>query len=408
MTTIDRAFIHAKLATLSGEGLGVVDDGAVVVSGDRIAWVGATDDLPTEARAASVEVLDLSGRWMTPGLVDCHTHLVFGGDRADEFEKRLEGVSYEEIARGGGGILSTVRATRDASLEELVDAASSRARGLISEGVTTLEIKSGYGLDSETELRMLRAAAGVQERLALNVRKTFLGLHALPVDWAEDRAGYVSYVIAEVFEAALAEGLVDAVDAFCEGIAFQPEECTTFFEAARKQGVPLRLHADQLSDLGGGALAAWMGALSADHLEYASAASAQAMGEAGTVAVLLPGAFHFLRETKAPPVDAFRANRVPIALATDLNPGSSPMGSLLTAMNLGCVLFGLTPVEALRGVTVNGARALGVAEAVGSIEVGKMADLAIWEVGHPRELAYWLGRNPCVGRVFSGRLDDLD
>jgi imidazolonepropionase len=409
MTTIDRIFVHANLATMSGEGpggsgLGIVADGAVAVSGDRIAWVGPTDELPDAVRAPGVEVHDLSGKWLTPGLVDCHTHLVFGGDRADEFEKRLEGVSYEEIARAGGGILSTVRATREASVEELVRSASPRARGLMAEGVTTLEIKSGYGLDAETELRMLRAAAALQESLAVDVRKTFLGLHALPAEWAEDRPGYVQYVVEEVLEPALAEGLVDAVDAFCEGIAFRSDECRAFFEAAQSRGRALRLHADQLSDLQGGALAAEMGALSADHLEYASEASAAAMGEAGTVAVLLPGAFHFLQEKQRPPVDAFRAHHVPIALATDLNPGSSPMGSLLTAVNLGCVLFGLTPIEALRGVTINGARALGLADQVGSIEVGKMADLALWEIGHPRDLAYWLGRNPCVGRVFRGRV----
>jgi len=405
MPTIDRLWIHGRLATMTGDELGVIEDGAVAAAAGEIVWVGRTDELPDDARSGAHETVDLSGRWVTPGLIDCHTHLVFGGDRADEFEARLRGESYEEIARRGGGILSTVRHTRQADPEHLAHEATPRIVGLMAEGVTTIEIKSGYGLDRESELAMLRAATMLGHRMPVRVERTFLGLHALPEESADGREGFVERMTEEVLPAVIEGELADAADVFCERIAFTVDECRRFLTAASKAGLGLRLHADQLSDGGGAALAAELGALSADHLEYTSAEGARAMGEVGTVAVLLPGAFHFLGETQPPPVEAFRDHGVPMALATDLNPGSSPVGSILTMVNLGCVLFGLTPTEALRGVTVNAARALGRGGEIGTIEPGKRADLAIWEVGHPRDLAYWLGRNPCVGRVFGGFAD---
>ena len=340
---------------------------------------------------------------VSAGLIDCHTHLVFGGDRAREFELRLAGASYEEIARAGGGIVSTVKATRAASEDELVASALPRLDHLIAEGVTTIEVKSGYGLDTASELSLLRAARRLASVRPIRLRTTFLGAHALPADAQGDKDAYIAKVCEEMLPAVQAESLADAVDGFCEGIAFSPDQIRRVFAAARARGLPVKLHADQLSDLGGAALAAEAGALSADHLEYTSEAGVAAMARAGTVAVLLPGAFYFLGETRRPPVEALRRHRVPIAVATDCNPGSSPLTSLLLAMNMAASLFRLTVAECLAGVTREAARALGLAAETGTIEVGKAADLAIWTVERPAELVYRIGANPLHARIWRGQ-----
>lgn len=396
------------VATLEGAAtdLGLVHDAAVAVEGGRIVWVGPAASLPA-GLADGADVVDGGGRWVTPGLVDCHTHAVFSGNRAAEFRARLEGASYEEIARAGGGILSTVQATRSASEEELLSAAAPRLKAMADRGVTTVEVKSGYGLDVETELRMLRVARGLGERTGLRVSTTLLGAHALPPEFAGQPDAYVSLVCDEMIPAAAADGLADAVDAFCEGIAFTPEECRRVLEAGRRHGLHARLHADQLSDLGGAALAAELGARSADHLEYTSREGARRMGRAGTVAVLLPGAYYFLRETQTPPVEAFREYGVAMAVATDLNPGSSPLLDPLLAMNLACVQFGFTPAEALAGMTTVAACVLGLEDELGRIAPGYRADLAFWDVGALDELAYWMGRNPCAGVMRGGIPPDL-
>jgi imidazolonepropionase len=381
---------------------GEIRDGAIATCEGKISWVGRASDLPAPAIELAKEVHELGGLWVTPGLVDCHTHLVFAGDRSGEFEARLQGETYEEIARRGGGIRSTMSATREASDEELFRVASERVRTLSGEGVTTLEIKSGYGMETDTELRMLRVARKLGEALPVSVQTSFLGAHVLPPEFEGKRGAYLELLCGEMIPAAVQEGLADAVDAFCDEIAFGPEECERVLEAGREAGLARRLHADQLSDQGAAALAARLGARSADHLERTSPQGVSAMAAAGTVAVLLPGAFYFLRDDQPPPVASFREARVPMAVGTDLNPGSSPLNSLLTAMNLGCVLFGLTPEEALGGVTTNAARALGLLGDRGSLEEGKMADLAFWEIGHPRELSYWVGKNPCKGVVKDG------
>lgn len=391
-------FTNARIVTLAAEaGYGLIEAGALVTEGDRIAWVGPEADLP--ARYAGDERQDCGGRLMTPGLVDCHTHLVFGGDRAAEFEMRLEGASYEEVARAGGGILSTVRDTRAASEAELLAAALARADHLLAEGVTTLEIKSGYGLDRETELKMLRVARQVGAARGVTVRTSFLGAHAVPPDMGAD--AYLDEVCLPTLRAAHAEGLVDAVDGFCEGIAFSRAQMARVFDLAAELGLPVKLHAEQLSHQGGARLAAEAGALSADHLEWATAEDARAMAAAGTVAVLLPGAFYTLRETRLPPLDAFREAGVPMALATDCNPGSSPLTSLLLAMNMGCTLFRMTPEEALRGVTCQAARALGLADR-GHLAAGQRADLCLWEVRQPAELSYRIGYNPLHRSIIGG------
>jgi imidazolonepropionase len=397
-----RLFRDARLATLApgSEGLGVVEKGAIAALGNRIVYAGPEADLPGSLSAA--EQIDCGGRWITPGLIDCHTHLVHSGDRAAEFEQRLAGASYEAIARAGGGILSTVRATRAASEEELVASALPRLDALIAEGVTTIEIKSGYGLELSTEARQLRAARRLARLRPVDVVATFLGAHALPPE-IPDKDAYIERVISEMLPALAAEGLVDAVDGFCEGIAFSPEQIVRLFEAARALGLPLRLHADQLSDLGGAALAARFGALSADHLEYASREGVAAMARAGTVAVLLPGAYYFLRETKIPPVEAFRRHGVAMALATDMNPGTSPLSSLLLALNMGATLFRLTVEECLAGVTREAARALGRQAEIGTLEQGKSCDLAIWDIERPAELVYRMGFNPLWRRVWRGQ-----
>ncbi len=391
---------NANLATMDGTArYGMISGGTLVLRGARIAWVGPAAALPEEFRAD--DIIDLRGRLVTPGLVDCHTHIIHGGNRAREFEMRLQGKSYEEIAKAGGGIVATVAQTRAASEAELVSSALPRVDALIAEGVCTLEIKSGYGLECETELRMLRAARRIAELRHVVVKTSYLGAHAVPAGMHAD--DYIADICLPTLEAAQAEGLVDAVDGFCEGIAFSPAQIRRVFERAHAMGLPVKLHAEQLSRLGGAQLAAEFGALSADHLEYADDADAMAMALAGTVAVILPGAFYTLRETRRPPLDAFRRHGVPMALATDCNPGSSPMTSLLLSMNMGATLFQMTPEECLAGVTSNAARALGLSDR-GIIRAGARADLAIWDVEHPAELTYRIGYNPLWKRVFGGKL----
>ena len=386
------------------EPYGAIRDAVLVIREGRIAWLGDAAGAPSELVGNPEQTLDAEGGWATPGLIDCHTHLVFGGDRAREFEMRLRGASYEEIARAGGGILSTVKATRGASDDELVASASRRLATLLEHGVTTVEVKSGYGLDVPSELRMLRVARRLADEHPVTVSTTLLAAHALPPEFESDRGAYLSLICDEMIPAAVAEGLADAVDAFCEGIAFTREECARVFEAGARHGLSVRLHADQLSDLGGAALASEHMARSADHLEYASEAGVEAMAEAGVTAVVLPGAFYFLGGGHLPPIDAFRRRAVPIAIATDLNPGSSPVGSPLLAMNMACVLFGLTPEEALAGMTRNAAPVLGVAGESGTLEVGSRADIAVWSVDRPAELSYWVGSNPCSAVVQNGVL----
>lgn len=391
---------NADLATLAGDApYGMITDGAVALDAGRIRWVGARADLPGEFSAWPQH--DLGGRLVTPALVDCHTHIVHGGNRAQEFEMRLLGASYEEIARAGGGIVSSVRATRAADEDALLEAALPRVDALLAEGAAAIEVKSGYGLDLETELRMLRVARRIAEVRPVRVRTSFLGAHAVPADFAGRADAYIDTVCIPALRAAAAAGLVDAVDGFCEGIAFSPAQIARVFDVARELALPVKLHAEQLSHQGGTALAAQYSALSADHVEYATAADAAALAAAGTVAVLLPGAFYALREVQMPPVAAFRQHGVAMALATDCNPGTSPMTSLLLTMNMGCTLFRLTPEEGLRGVTQVAARALGLADC-GVIAPGTRGDLAVWDVGHPAELAYRIGFNPLHERIFGG------
>lgn len=392
---------QATLATMvpGKDAYGLIPDGAIVVGDGRISWVGALADLPDEH--ATLPRQNLGGRLVTPGFVDCHTHIVFGGDRAMEFEMRLNGASYEEVARAGGGIVSTVTVTRTASLEDLVAGALPRLDTLIGEGATVVEVKSGYGLDRETELNMLRAARRLAELRPVQIRTTFLGAHATPAEYKDRDDAYIDDICIPTLRAAHAEGLVDAVDGFCEGIAFNAAQIERVFKVARDLGLPVKLHAEQLSHMGGTALAAEYGALSVDHVEYATEDDARAMADSQSVAVILPGAFYTIRETQAPPIAHFRSHGVPMALATDCNPGSSPLTSLLLAMNMGCTLFRMTPEEALAGVTRNAARALGVSDA-GQIAPGFRADLAIWDVKTPGELAYRIGFNPLHSRIYEG------
>ncbi len=400
----DALWIGGRLATMAAENAspyGAIEDGAIAVTGGKIAWVGSREELPGPPESLARAVHRLDGRWLTPGLIDCHTHLVYGGDRAREFEQRLEGASYEEIARAGGGIVSTVRATRAADEDTLTATAKSRLSALLAEGVTTVEIKSGYGLDLENELKQLRVARRLGDDLPVTVRTTFLGAHAVPPEYKDRAAEYIDAVVAMMPEVA-ASGLADAVDAFCENIAFTAEQTARVFEAARAHGLPVKLHADQLSDLGGATLVARFQGLSADHLEYTGEAGVAAMARAGTVAVLLPGAFYTLRETKQPPIEALRQAKVPIALASDSNPGSAPVTSLLLMINMACTLFRLTPEEALLGVTRHGARALGLSASHGTLETGKAADFAIWDIERPAELAYRIGFNPLAKVVKGG------
>ena len=401
MTEHDRVLIDLTAATLDGaEPYGMIENAAIAITGSQIAWVGPCADLPRAYRDQPTE--SLGHRLVTPGLIDCHTHIVHGGDRAREFEMRLEGASYEEVARAGGGIVSTVTATRAASEAKLLAEALRRVDVLIAEGVTGIEIKSGYGLDIETELRMLRSARAVGQQRPIRVRTTFLGAHATPAEYAGRDDAYIDEVCIPALRAAHAKGLVDAVDGFCEGIAFQPAQIARVFDVAQELGLPVKLHAEQLSNLGGAKLAASYGALSADHIEYLDEDGVKAMAEVGTVAVILPGAFYTLRETQAPPIDLLRKHRVPMALATDINPGSSPLNSLLLTLNIGCTLFRMTPEEALRGATQHAARALGLG-GCGMIRPGLRADLAVWDIKHPAELAYRIGFNPLHSRIFGGQ-----
>lgn len=400
----DTLILNANLATMrpGGAPYGAIRDGAIGISAGRIEWVGPRAELAGAPEALAAEVLDAERAWITPGLVDCHTHLVYGGNRANEFEARLNGASYEEIARAGGGIVSTVGATREASDNELATTASARLKTLLAEGVTTVEIKSGYGLDLATELRMLRVARLLGGTAPVTVKTTFLGAHAVPVEYKGRADAYIDFVANEVLPEAARAGLADAVDCFCENIGFTPEQTMRVFDAAKAHGLPVKLHADQRTDFGGAALAARYGALSADHIEYSNEAGLAAMAAAGTVGVLLPGAYYFLREDHMPLVDAMRRHRLDIALATDSNPGSSPLVSILLALNMGCTIFRLTPEEALAGVTRNGAKALGMGATHGTIEAGKAADFAFWSIGSPSELAYAMGANPCVRVLKSG------
>ena len=399
----DRIWHNARLATMRADrpDLGEIEHGIIAARGGHIIYAGAAPDFPVDADA--IERIDCKGRWITPGLVDCHTHLVYGGNRAHEFELRLKGASYEKIARAGGGIVSTVAATRKASEAELVASALPRLDALIGEGATTVEIKSGYGLDTETEMRQLSAARSLGGQRPVAIRTSFLGAHALPVEADGDKDRYIDLVCEQMLPAVAKAGLADAVDAFMEGIAFSAEQTARVFTTARELGLRVKLHADQLSNLGGAALAAKFSALSADHLEHTDDAGAAAMAKSGTVAVLLPGAFYFIRETQKPPVEAFRKHGVHMALATDCNPGSSPLTSLLLAMNMGATLFRMNVAECLAGVTREVARALGVLDETGTLEAGKWCDLAIWDIERPAELVYRIGFNPLHRRVWRGQ-----
>lgn len=393
---------NAQIVTLQGEtGYGLIQNGALAIDGAQITWVGPASDVPEAYRAGPVQ--DLGGKLVTPALIDCHTHVVFGGNRAEEFELRLNGASYEEVARAGGGIISTVTATRTASEDALLADALTRVDALIAEGAVLIEVKSGYGLDAESELKMLRAARRIAQERPVEVHTSFLGAHAVPPEYKDRADAYIDEVCIPTLRAAHAEGLVDVVDGFCEGIAFDTAQIARVFDVALELGLPVKLHAEQLSNIGGTQLAAQYKALSADHVEYASDTDAQALAASGTVAVVLPGAFYTLRETQAPPIESFRKHGVPMALATDCNPGSSPLSSPLLTMNMACTLFRMTPLEALRGMTVNAARALGL-ENRGRITAGAQADLCIWNVAHPAELAYRIGFNPLHQRIFKGSL----
>jgi imidazolonepropionase len=395
---------NARLATLSPQqpGLGIVEHGAVAIRDGSIAYAGLESELPAAATAGAA-VHDCEGRWITPGLIDCHTHLVHAGNRANEFEMRLAGASYEEVAKAGGGIVSSVKALRAASESKLVAQSLPRLDALIAEGVTTIEIKSGYGLDLENEAKSLRAARRLGAERQVSVRTSFLGAHALPPEAKGDKDAFIAKVATEMLPSIAAEKLADAVDGFCEGIAFSPEQMALVFDAAKAHGLPVKLHADQLSNLHGAALAARFDALSADHLEYTDEAGAAAMAKAGTVAVILPGAFYFIRETRKPPLDLFRKHGVKMAVATDCNPGTSPLTSLLLTMNMAATLFAMTVEECLAGVTREAARALGLLDETGTLEAGKSADLAIWDIERPAELVYRIGFNPLHQRIWRGQ-----
>lgn len=403
MAEANRIWRNARLATLKAgtTGLGIIESGALAASNGRIVYAGPQADLPADL-LKSAEIIDCGNRWMTPGLIDCHTHLVHAGNRAKEFQMRLAGATYEEVARAGGGIVSSVRQVRAAGEEDLLAETLPRLDALIAEGVTTVEVKSGYGLTVDDELKMLRAARRLADERSVTIRTTYLGAHATPAEYKGRNTDFVREVVLPGMQAANSAGLADAVDGFCEGIAFSIEEIRSVFEAARTLGLPVKLHADQLSNLHGAALAAEFGGLSADHLEYTDEAGAMAMAKAGTVAVILPGAFYFIRETKKPPVDLFRKHGVAMAVATDNNPGTSPLTSLLLTMNMAATLFGLTVDECIAGTTRHAARALGLQDETGTLEPGKWADLAIWDIKDPAELVYRMGFNPLHARVWRG------
>ena len=401
---VDSLWLNVHLATMTPTGpYGRITDGALAIRGDKVAWIGKRAELPADFESRADEVHDGKSCWITPGLVDCHTHLVYAGSRAREFELRLQGASYEDIARQGGGIRSTVAATREADEQSLFSQSSSRLLALMQEGVTTVEIKSGYGLDLETELRLLRVARKLGKKYPVTVVPTYLGAHALPPEYEGRSDDYIDFVCHTVMPEVATQKLAVSVDAFCESIGFTPAQTERVFETAKKLGLALKLHAEQLSDLQGAELAARYGALSAEHLEYVSEEGVKAMAASGTVAVLLPGAFYFLKETRVPPIDHLRRHRVPMALATDCNPGSSPTTSLLLMLNMACTLFGMTPEEALAGVTCNGARALGIQDRIGTLQTGKDADFVIWDISEPAELSYRIGFNPLKQVVRHGK-----
>jgi imidazolonepropionase len=403
-STSIRIWQNARLATLAPHqrSLGVIERGAVASRAGKIVFAGPQRDLPADL-IERAETIDCAGRWITPGLIDCHTHLVWAGNRAKEFERRLAGATYEEIARAGGGILSSVAHLRGAADDDLLDQTLPRLDALIAEGVTTVEVKSGYGLDLDNERKSLRVARQLGNERSMTVRTTFLGAHALPPEANGDKSAYIETVVNEMLPPIAQEGLADAVDGFCEGVAFSPDQITRVFEAAAVHGLPVKLHADQLSDLGGALLAARFGALSADHLEYAGEPGITAMATAGTVAVMLPGAFYFIRESHKPPIDRFRHYGVPLAVATDANPGTSPLTSLLLAMNMAATLFHMTVDECIAGVTRVAAQALGIGRETGTLERGKWADLAIWDIEEPAELVYHMGFNPLHRRIWRGQ-----
>lgn len=395
----EQLLTNIRIATMI-DGYGLIDEGAIALRAGRIVWVGAACEVPSEY--SGFAKTSLQGKLVTPGLIDCHTHAVFGGNRAAEFEMRLNGASYEDVARAGGGIISTVKATRAATEAELIASALPRIDAMLAEGVCVIEIKSGYGLDQDTELRMLRAARTIATLRPVRITTTFLGAHAVPPEYKNRSDAYIDDICIPALRAAYAEGLVDAVDGFCEGIAFSPEQIARVFDVAKSLDLPVKLHAEQLSNLGGAKLAASYGALSADHIEYLDEEGVAALAKAGTTGVILPGAFYTLREKQMPPIEALRRHGVPMALSTDCNPGSSPLTSLLLTMNMGCTLFRMTPEEALQGVTVNAARALGLKEC-GTIAVGMRADLAIWNINHPAELAYRIGFNSLHSRLYGNQ-----
>jgi imidazolonepropionase len=395
---LDSLWRGAHIATMKDGLYSVIENAAIGVVGGRIVWIGEAQDLPDYETQSEH---DLDGGWITPGLIDCHTHLVFGGNRAGEFEQRLNGVSYQEIAKQGGGIASSVKATRDASEEELIASASRRLKSLIADGVTTVEIKSGYGLSLDAELKMLRVAGQLGNDFPVTVKRTCLAAHAMPPEFVE-KDDYIDYLCETLLPKAAKLGMADAVDAFCEGIAFSTEQVARYFKTAESLGLPVKIHAEQLSSLGGTAMAASFKALSADHIEFIEESGVKAMAESGTVAVLLPGAFFTLKETQRPPIDLLRQYGVPMAVATDANPGTSPALSLRLMMNMSCTLFALTPEEALAGATIHAAKALGMADTHGSLEVGKVADFVCWEVESPGELSYWLGGDLLKARVYQG------
>lgn len=400
MDVLPKILKNLTAATMSGPDYGLIPDAAIVMQGQHIVWVGPRGELPEQGSAAAH--IDLDGRLVTPALIDCHTHIVFGGNRAREFEMRLQGATYEEVARAGGGIVSTVTATRHANEDALLADALPRVDALIAEGTSVIEVKSGYGLDIKTELSMLRVARRIEQERAVRIETAFLGAHAVPQEFAGQPDDYIDNVCIPALRAAHAEGLVDTVDGFCEGIAFSPAQIARVFDVAQSLGLPVKLHAEQLSNLGGAVMAASYGALSVDHIEHLDEAGVQAVAKAGTVAVILPGAFYTLHETQMPPFEHLRQHGVPMAIATDCNPGSSPLASLLLSMNMACTLFRLTPAEALAGVTRNAALALGLHD-TGVIVAGKRADLAVWDIQHPAELAYRIGFNPLHSRIFGGK-----
>ncbi|WP_176479192.1 imidazolonepropionase [Mesorhizobium sp. WSM3860] len=398
-----RLWRNARLATMAeGAGLGIVEKGAVAVRDGLIVYAGAEADIPASF-GQGIETVDCAGRWITPGLIDCHTHLVYAGNRANEFEMRLAGATYEEVARAGGGIVSSVKSLRAASEDELVSQALPRLDALMAEGVTTVEVKSGYGLDLDNEKKSLRAARRLAGERPVTIRATCLAAHALPPEAKGDKDAFIDLVAGTILPEVAAEKLADAVDGFCEGIAFSPEQIARVFDKAKALGLPVKLHADQLSNLHGAALAARYGALSADHLEYTDEEGAAAMAKAGAVATILPGAYYFIRETKKPPVDLFRRHGVKMAVATDSNPGTSPLTSLLLTMNMAATLFGLTVEECLAGVTREAARAVGLLDRTGTLEAGKSADLAVWDIERPAELVYRMGFNPLHARIWRGQ-----